>query len=120
MVDVEYERDRAEILLNRSYMVLQQLGEYWESPRREPYKPGELLPGYLDVSDPDSDEWELQYKDADMAMRISNDERMSTHIQVQVNGYDPVEAGDTYDVDELTEPVVYEAFWKLYKMIKGM
>ena len=120
MVDVEYERDRAEMLLNTAFIVLQQLGDYWDAPRQVPYKPGELLPGYLDVSDPDSDDWELQYKDADMSMRISHDDRMSVHIQVQVNGYDLVEAGDTYDVDELTEPVVYEAFWKLYKMIRGM
>lgn len=120
MVDVEYERDRAEILLNRAFVVLQQLDEYWQS-----YHEGMvMLSGYSDASERTEDDnlaCRLIYKDKDMEVVMYAAEYDGVEINMHVEDYGDLKAGVSYVLDpDLSTPVTYEAFWELYKMIKGM
>lgn len=118
MQDPELNRDTAEILLNRACLVLQQLMEMWDNPSESRQN---LPPGYFDDSCSDDFDWYMGYKDADMLIELTMDMEESPKVHVSVNGYADFTAGETYAYNDLQMSlVVHEAFWELYRKIKGL
>ena len=119
MVDVEYERDRAEILLNRAAIVLDELLRLWDSPHDD--NPDRLPPGYFTDSCSDDFDWHIGYKDDDMLVELTMDMEAEPKVHVAVKGYEDFTAGETYAYDYCQmQLVVHEAFWTLYRKLQGL
>ena len=114
MVDVEYERDRAEMLLNRAYMALDDLMRAWGR--------SDKLPDDSAYSQWDMDgEAEVKYSSEGLEIRLwaeRGDD--SLHGSIKAPGCKIIQADLCDEYNDAEERLVPMLFWELYKQIKGM